>query len=62
MHKTSVILLNGDFPTARSKSKFIEKAIAQSPIKPVPGTQRVVAIENVKFSSKLAYKFDYDNH
>ena len=62
MKKVPIVLLNGEFPTNNSRNKFLrrvfEKHIGRGSFENT--NMRTTNISNVTFSSKLAYKFNYD--
>jgi hypothetical protein len=61
--KYPVVLLDGDFPTHNSKTKFLKRVFDQYVNKGKFETTKmnVVGIYNCKYSSNLSYTFDYDN-
>lgn len=59
--KNPVILLNGNFPTENAKRKFLKNVFLRQSL---PGdfdniVFSIEKISNIKFSSKLMYKFDF---
>lgn len=64
LHKQPVVLLNGKFPTENVKNYFIrtvyDRHINKGDFSKIIFT--IQSIENIKFSSKLAYYFDYSKH
>lgn len=64
MEKVPIILLNGDFPTERTKRNFMRRVydnyIGRGKFDEV--RLEIHEIKNVKFSSSLAYKFNFDVH
>ena len=63
VNRVPIVLNNGKFPTKRTEEVFLKRVFKkfgrgkfdQSNIK-------IVRIDNIKHSSKLAYKFDHNKH
>lgn len=57
-----IVLLNNEFPTEKSKRIFVTKLLEEKTN--VKSTSQIiiksVEMKNIKFSSSLAYKFDYN--
>lgn len=64
LEKTPIVLHEGKFPTDNYRKRFLRRVFDEHIKKgKFETTQiRVAKIENITFSSKLAYKFDYDKH
>jgi len=64
LFKYPMVLLNGKFPTKNSEEMFFKKIyndrIGKGNFSDIKF--KVLSIKNLKFSSKLAYKFDFDKH
>lgn len=64
LYKHPVVLLDGKFPTDNVKSHFIrtvyDRHINKGDFSKI--IFNIQSIENIKFSSKLAYYFDYSKH
>ena len=65
LQKYPIVLLNGEkFPTERTKNKFLHKVFLRDIGK--GDFDRIIfkieKIENVKFSSKLMYDFNFNIH
>lgn len=64
LHKQPLVLLNGQFPTEKMKNQFIrtvyDRHINKGDFSKIIFS--IQSIENIKFSSELAYKFDYQQH
>jgi predicted phosphodiesterase len=64
LEKVPIVLLNGDFPTKNSRKRFMKRVFDQYIIRGDFDKVRfeVESISNVKFSSELAYNFDFNTH
>lgn len=64
LEKIPMVLLDGSFPTQRIADSFFNRIhnnyIKRGDIKDIKF--KILSIKNLKFSSKLAYKFDFDTH
>jgi hypothetical protein len=64
MGRVPIILLNGDFPTKNTRNSFMRRVfdnhISRGDFSKI--RFEVESISNVKFSSKLAWKFDFSVH
>jgi len=64
-HKTKTVvferlplmLQNGEIYSKEEEKRVLEDLFKQIAIKPVPGTLKIKAIQNRKFSSSISYKF-----
>lgn len=55
-----VLLTFKKFPTKRYELKFIQKLIEDNDLKIPTEETSVSEIKNIRFSSKIQWKFDYD--
>jgi hypothetical protein len=64
LEKIPIVLLDGSFPTQRIADSFFSRIhnnyIKRGEIQNIKF--KILSIKNLKFSSKLAYKFDFDTH
>ena len=62
LEKIPIVLLDGNFPTKKIADSFFSRVynnyIKRGNIQDIKF--KILSIENLKFSSKLAYKFDFD--
>jgi hypothetical protein len=64
LEKVPIVLLNGKSPTKNMEEKFL-KGVHDTHIKKGDFSRmnlRIATVENIVFSSKLAYNFDYNKH
>jgi len=61
---TSIVLLDNNFPTKKSENiffkKIFDKYIDKGDINNV--SFKIEKMDNIKFSSNLSYKFNYNEH
>ena len=64
LKKIPIVLLNGKHPTNVSRIDFFRRLydIHIKKGKFEKTTMKIISIENTKFSSNLAYEFNYDKH
>ena len=64
LEKIPIVLLDGNFPTKKIADSFFTRIhsnyIKRGEIQNMKF--KMLSIKNLKFSSKLAYKFDFDTH
>lgn len=62
LHNNPIVLVDGKFPTSLSETKFFRKIhstyIVRGEFDKIKF--KITKMDNVRFSSKLMYKFDYD--
>lgn len=64
LESNPIVLVDGEFPTSRMRENFLRRTFLAriNKGKFENASVRVVKIDNCKFSSELAYKFNYDIH
>jgi len=62
--KTSIVLLDNNFPTKKSENIFFKKIFDKYIDKGDIGniSFKIEKMENIKLSSNLSYKFNYNEH
>ena len=60
--KHPIILLNNKPATENCEKRFMKLIYDKITSSHLPDSLKITNIENVKFSSKLAYKFDFAKH
>ncbi len=64
LEKIPIVLLDGNFPTKKIADSFFSRVhnnyIKRGNIQDMKF--KMLSIKNLKFSSKLAYKFDFNEH
>ena len=63
LEKVPIVLVGGKFPTKRTENHFMRRVFERyGKGKFENSNMRLVKLENCKYSSDLAYDFDYEIH
>lgn len=63
LYQVPIVLNDGNFPTKKTKNTFMKRVfITHGKGKFQESNIRLEKIENCRFSSELAYEFNYDKH